>query len=128
MAERADVVVVGGGPGGYAAALRVRQRGDRRVVLVERGGLGGTCLNVGCIPSKVLIHAANVASQGPSAAAMGIDLTTSVDMARLASHMANVVSGLTEGVAGLLVGAGVEVVVGTARFTRPDSLAVDDGR
>ena len=96
VSTSADVLVIGGGPGGYAAALRAAQLG-RNVVLVERDALGGTCLNVGCIPSKVLIHAAELAHLPASAAASGVELTATVDLPRLQAHMAEVVDGLTSG-------------------------------
>ncbi len=126
VSTSADVLVIGGGPGGYAAALRAAQLG-RNVVLVERDALGGTCLNVGCIPSKVLIHAAELAHLPASAAATGVELTATVDLPRLQAHMAEVVDGLTSGVAGLLDAAGVTVMAGTARFVRPNRAVVTDG-
>ena len=72
--QEADLVVIGGGPGGYAAALRAAALG-RRVTLVERQWIGGTCLNVGCIPSKVLIHVADLAAEAKSAGDMGLDMS-----------------------------------------------------
>lgn len=132
VAGRADVVVIGAGPGGYTAALRcadlldVRASG-KRVVLIEREAIGGVCLNVGCIPSKVLIHSAGVADLARSSSAWGVDLTASVDLDRLHAHRRRVVTDLTDGVATLLDAAGVERWTGSARFSKPDRLAVDDG-
>jgi dihydrolipoamide dehydrogenase len=71
ISEEADVLVVGAGPGGYAAALHAARRG-RRVTLVERGDIGGTCLNVGCIPSKALIEFADLAARGGVVAGWGV--------------------------------------------------------
>ncbi|MEL7155395.1 MAG: dihydrolipoyl dehydrogenase [Actinomycetota bacterium] len=118
-----DVLVIGAGPGGYAAALRCAALG-RHVVLVERAAVGGTCLNVGCIPSKVLIHAAELAHLPVTAAATGIGIETTVDLARVQHHMAEVVEGLTSGVTGLLERAGVTVITGTARFARANRVVV----
>lgn len=123
VAERADVVVVGGGPGGYAAALRCADLG-KRVILVEKDAIGGTCLNVGCIPSKVLIHAADLAHSPVGARASGVSLTATVDAAKMLQHRHDVVRQLTSGVRTLLGAAGVEVWSGTASFSRPDRLAV----
>jgi len=125
VSTAADVLVIGGGPGGYAAALRAAQLG-RAVTLVERAAVGGTCLNVGCIPSKVLIHAAELAHLPTSAAGTGVHLTARVDLAEVKEHMAAVVGGLTSGVGQLLTAAGVNVVNGTARFSRPNRVAIMD--
>src|SRR5205809_5600609 len=81
VAVGADLLVIGGGPGGYAAALRGAAAG-RSVTLVERDRIGGVCLNVGCIPSKALIHVADTAALPAGAAAIGVDLAASVDLDR----------------------------------------------
>ncbi|MEM7273097.1 MAG: dihydrolipoyl dehydrogenase [Actinomycetota bacterium] len=122
----ADVLVIGGGPGGYAAALRAAGLG-RSVILAERDAVGGTCLNVGCIPSKVLIHAAELANLPAESSGTGVTLTAEVDVAALQAHMADVVAGLTGGVRHLLDAAGVTVVPGTARFARPNRAVISDG-
>ncbi len=127
VAERAHVVVVGAGPGGYAAALRCADLlPGKRVVLVERDTVGGVCLNVGCIPSKVLIHAAERAHSATTDDT-GVALRATVDARRMRDHRADVVAGLTGGVRTLLDAAGVEVWTGEARFSRPDRLAVVHG-
>lgn len=118
-----EVLVVGGGPGGYVAALRAAAAG-RKVTLVERDRIGGVCLNVGCIPSKALIHAADVAALPAEAAQWGIDMSVSVDMLRLQKWIGEVVGRLTGGVSGLLEAAGVVVETGSARFTSPHRVAV----
>jgi dihydrolipoamide dehydrogenase len=119
----ADVLVIGGGPGGYAAALRASSLG-KSVTLVERGRLGGVCLNVGCIPSKALIHAADLADAAATAAEVGVKMTSSVDMHAVQSWIGDVVSQLTGGVEHLLRRSGVSVVEGTARLTTPRRAAV----
>lgn len=127
IAEQADLVVVGGGPGGYIAALRAAQLG-RKVTLVERegeDGVGGVCLNVGCIPSKAIIEAADQAHRIGEAATLGIKASCQgVDMVALQRWKRDVVKGLTNGVRGLLKQAGVRVMKGEFRFTRPDEGAV----
>ncbi|MCP3936008.1 MAG: dihydrolipoyl dehydrogenase [Actinomycetia bacterium] len=124
VSERTDVAIVGAGPGGYTAAIRCAQAG-KSVVLVERTRVGGTCLNVGCIPSKVLIHAADLASLPDRTANTGIDVSTSVDAAAMKMHRREVVGGLTSGVSHLLRTAGVEVWKGTARFARRNRLVIE---
>ncbi len=123
VATGTDVLVLGGGPGGYAAALRAAALG-KSVTLVERDRLGGVCLNTGCIPSKALIHAANLAAAGDEAADMGIDLRATADMARVQQWIGGVVARLTGGVGQLLRAAQVTVVTGTARFATPKRVAV----
>ncbi len=123
VATRCDVLVIGGGPGGYAAALRAAHYGAE-VVLVERDRVGGTCLNVGCIPSKVLIHAADLAHQAMASTGTGVRLSATIDVPELKTHLGSVVEGLTSGVSGLLASAGVTVLQGTARFSKPNRVAV----
>lgn len=126
VATSAEVLVVGGGPGGYVAAIRAAQLG-RQVTLVERDQIGGTCLNVGCIPSKVFIHAAELAHLPETTAGTGVSVKTTVALGEVQDHMRSVVGDLTGGVAQLLDNAGVTRVTGTARFSRPNRVAVDDG-
>ena len=123
VASRTDVVVVGGGPGGYVAALRCAEMG-REVVLVERDRLGGVCLNVGCIPSKALLHAAALAGSEDAGRAWGVHLTAKVDMPALQEAVGAAVDRLSGGVAQLLRLAGVKVVTGTARFSNARRVAI----
>jgi dihydrolipoamide dehydrogenase len=123
VATGTDVLVIGGGPGGYAAALRAAALG-RSVTLVERDRLGGTCLNVGCIPSKALIEAAHLADAPRTAAGRGVTLTATVDMPGVQRWIDEVVRHLTDGVDGVLRAAGVTVVHGTARFGAARRVAV----
>jgi len=124
MARRADVVVIGGGPGGYPAAIRAAQLG-RQVLLVERHKLGGECLNYGCIPSKALIHAGNVVHTIRRASEWGVDVSgVKVDMGRLQAWKSSVVDRLVGGVAQLCKGNKVEVLSGEASFIGPRSLSI----
>jgi len=122
VATSTDTLIIGGGPGGYVAALAAAQRGGS-VTLVEKSEIGGVCLNVGCIPSKALIHAAELAALGGSSHA-GVSVQTEVDHASLQAHISELVKGLTSGVAGLLSQAGVDVQTGLARFSGPTRVAV----
>ncbi|HYM38745.1 MAG TPA: dihydrolipoyl dehydrogenase [Thermoplasmata archaeon] len=116
MARHVDVLVIGGGPGGYPAAIRAAQLG-KKVLLVERHKLGGECLNYGCIPSKALIHASNVVKAIERAKEWGIDAgPAKVDMARLQAWKQSVVDKLVSGVATLEKGNGVEVAFAEASF------------
>jgi len=119
-----NTVVIGAGPGGYVAAIRLGQLGVP-CILVEKGELGGTCLNVGCIPSKALISASKLVQSIRHAGAMGIDVQgVSVDLGRMMSWKDTVVGKLTGGVGGLVKGNGSKIVSGVARFTGPKSLEV----
>ena len=122
-----QVVVLGSGPGGYTAAFRAADLG-LRVALVERyDTLGGVCLNVGCIPSKALLHAARVIAETEEMAAHGISFgKPQVKLEKLLEWKQAVVDRLTGGLSGLAKQRKVEVVQGVGRFTGPSSLTVGD--
>lgn len=124
VAEGVDLLVVGGGPGGYTAALRAAQLG-RSVMLVDRqgdAGVGGVCLQVGCIPSKAMIEVAEAAHRTSSLREAGLQVDRArVDLAQFQSWKGAKVAGLTGAVVALLRRAGVEIVAGDFRFTRPGS-------
>lgn len=125
--ERADVAVLGGGPGGYVAALCAAQRGAR-VVLVEKDRVGGTCLNVGCIPAKVLTTAAELLLHCRRAGEFGISLSElSVNLSALMAYKRSTVDQLVAGVEQLLRARRVTVVRGEARLVRPDTFSVSRG-
>lgn len=121
----ADVLVIGGGPGGYTAAFRAADLG-RSVVLVDsRSTLGGVCLNVGCIPSKTLLHAAKVITDAQSMNGHGIRFgAPEIDIAGLRSHKDKIVGKLTRGLSGLARQRKVTVLQGTASFSSPRSVTV----
>ncbi|MFO1409602.1 MAG: FAD-dependent oxidoreductase, partial [Steroidobacteraceae bacterium] len=126
-AERsAQLLVLGAGPGGYTAAFRAADLG-LRVTLVERWPtLGGVCLNVGCIPSKALLHAARVLDDAQQMAAHGISFgKPEIDVTRLRAWKASVVKKLTGGLAMLAKQRQVEIVRGTGRFIEPRLLEVE---
>ena len=122
-----QVVVLGSGPGGYTAAFRAADLG-LRVALVERyERLGGVCLNVGCIPSKALLHAARVVAETEEMASKGIAFgPPSVDLGKLLAWKESVVDRLTDGLRGLAKQRKVEVLHGVGRLTGATSLAVGD--
>ncbi|KQO55862.1 dihydrolipoamide dehydrogenase [Methylobacterium sp. Leaf87] len=127
---RAQVLVIGAGPGGYTAAFRAADLGQS-VVLVERWpSLGGVCLNVGCIPSKALLHAAKVIDESHAMAAHGISFTApQIDIDKLREWKDGVVKRLTGGLSGLAKQRKVTVVTGEARFVSPNQVAVEhEGR
>lgn len=126
FSRSAEVAVVGGGPGGYLAAIRLAQL-KKDVLLIEEGpSLGGICLNEGCIPSKALIHAADFLAESREAEKMGIALEIrGVDMARLVAWKDGIVKRLTQGVRFLAEKNGAEILRGHARFTSPRSLSVE---
>lgn len=110
-----DLLIIGGGPGGYTAAIRAAQLGQR-VTLVEREHIGGVCLNHGCIPSKALIHAANLYHEAQHSENLGITATLDLDLQRLQEWKKGVVKKLTEGITYLLKKHKVEMIVGEAYF------------
>ncbi len=128
MAElQTEVVVIGSGPGGYTAAFRAADLG-KKVILVEREeSLGGVCLNVGCIPSKALLHAVKVLDEAHDMAAFGIEFATpKIDTKKLRDWKNKVVTRLTGGLKTLAKQRKVEVVRGVAQFTSDKTLSVGD--
>ena len=127
----AEVLVLGAGPGGYTAAFRAADLG-KKVVLVERyPNLGGVCLNVGCIPSKALLHAARVIAEAGEMGELGVSFgKPKVDLAKLRAWKDGVVAKLTKGLAQLAKARKVTVLEGTGTFASPHSLEVQgkDGR
>ena len=117
--------MLGAGPGGYSAAFRAADLG-KKVVLVERWAtLGGVCLNVGCIPSKALLHAAKVMDEADGFASHGISFgKPQVDLDKLRGWKDGVVSKLTGGLVALAKARKVTVVTGEGRFTSPKSVEV----
>ena len=125
--DRIDLVVIGAGPGGYAAAFRAADLG-LEVVLVERHErLGGVCLNVGCIPSKALLHVAKVITDTEDAAAAGLGFgAPEIDLDGVRAFKDAAVEKLTGGLVGLAKARKVRVVCGEARFTGPNAVSVGD--
>jgi dihydrolipoamide dehydrogenase len=121
-----DVLVLGAGSGGYACALRAAQLG-LRVGLVEKGKLGGTCLHVGCIPTKALLHAAEVADSAREAGQFGVRATfDGIDMPGVLTYQDAVVGRLFKGLAGLIRSRGITVIEGEGRMTGPREVTVGD--
>ena len=111
-----DLVVLGGGSGGYAAALRAAELG-LSVALVEQDKVGGTCLHRGCIPTKALLHAAEVADAARDAGRFGVRATfEGVDLPAVNSYAEQVVGRLYKGLSGLIAGRGITVLEGEGRL------------
>ena len=123
----AQVLVLGAGPGGYTAAFRAADLGLKTVLVERHDRLGGVCLNVGCIPSKALLHAARVVAEAEEMARRGISFgKPRIDLEALLAWKDSVVGKLTGGLDGLARRRKVEVIHGEARFTGPSTVAVGD--
>ena len=125
-AENFDVCVIGSGPGGYVAAIRAAQLG-LKTAIIEREFLGGVCLNVGCIPSKAMITAANFMHRMQhDAPEMGLQISGSLklDMQKLVAWKQSVSDRMSAGVAQLLKGNAVSTIMGEASFTSAQELTV----
>ncbi|HEU5159917.1 MAG TPA: dihydrolipoyl dehydrogenase [Streptosporangiaceae bacterium] len=121
-----DIVVLGGGSGGYACALRAAELG-KRVALIERDKIGGTCLNRGCIPTKALLHAAEVADQTREAAGFGVKATfEGVDVAGVNAYKDKVVTTTVKGLTGLIQGRGIVIIEGEGQLAGPTQVQVTD--
>ncbi len=121
-----DVVILGGGSGGYAAALRSAQLG-KRVALIEKDKLGGTCLHRGCIPTKALLHSAEVVDVIKDAAHYGIQAQFgSIDMNAVNAYRDGIVERLFKGLTGLVNSKNVTVIAGEGRMVGPKTIAVGD--
>ena len=124
---KTQVVVIGSGPGGYTAAFRAADLG-KEVVLIERyENLGGVCLNVGCIPSKALLHTAQVINEAAEASHLGITFgETKIDLDGVRTNKENIVSKLTGGIQALAKARKVQVVTGYGKFISANQIAIDD--
>ncbi|HEY2166353.1 MAG TPA: dihydrolipoyl dehydrogenase [Jatrophihabitantaceae bacterium] len=123
--NQSDVVILGGGSGGYAAALRAAELG-RSVVLIERDKVGGTCLHRGCIPTKALLHAGEIADQARESAHFGVNATfEGIDMAGVHKYKDGVVGKNHKGLVGLIKSRGIQIVEGEGRLVGPRTVAVD---
>ena len=122
---QAQVVVIGAGPGGYTAAFRAADLGNKTVLIERYPALGGVCLNVGCIPSKALLHTAGIINAAAAMAEHGVDFgKPKIALAKLAGWKDTVVTQLTKGLAGLAKQRKVNVLQGVAKFVSPNMLEV----
>ncbi len=125
MADQFDVVVIGGGPGGYNAAIRAGQLGLKSACIDKRGQFGGTCLNVGCIPSKALLYTSELYEEArEKLPKLGIKTSAELDLAGMMAHKTKVVGELTKGVEFLLKKNRSEAIVGEARIASPGKVEV----
>jgi dihydrolipoamide dehydrogenase len=121
-----DIVVFGGGSGGYACALRAAEFG-KRVALIERDKVGGTCLHRGCIPTKALLHAAEVADSARESEKFGIKTSfEGVDMPAVLSYQQSVVDRLWKGLQGTIANRKIDTIIGDGRLVSPTSVAVGE--
>jgi dihydrolipoamide dehydrogenase len=121
-----ETLVVGSGPGGYVAAIRASQLGQK-VTIVERDNLGGVCLNVGCIPSKALISVGHRYAQAKNSEQMGISAEVNLDFSKAQEFKDGVVTRLTGGVSGLMKGNKIDVVQGEAYFVDENTVRIISG-
>ena len=123
-----DLLVLGAGPGGYSAAFRAADLGLKTVLVERYATLGGVCLNVGCIPSKALLHVASVMEEAAHFSELGVTFAApKIDLDKLRAHKSAVVARLTGGLAGMARARKVEVLRGQGRFIDAHHLAVDTG-
>jgi len=120
-----DLVILGGGSGGYATALRAAELG-KSVVLIEKDKVGGTCLHRGCIPTKALLHAGEIADQAREAANFGVNATfEGIDIAGVHKYKDGVVSKNWKGLTGLIKSRGIQIIEGEGRLSGPKTVTVN---
>jgi dihydrolipoamide dehydrogenase len=124
-----DLVVLGSGPGGYPAAIRAAQLGASVIIVEQAETVGGTCLNVGCIPTKAMVQSAHAYNDAQGHfAQLGVRLgSIDLDFEQVQSNRRGIVDGVVKGLGGLLKANGIQVVKGRGRFTGPNALAVEGG-
>ena len=121
-----DIVILGGGSGGYACALRAAELG-KRVALIEKDKVGGTCLHKGCVPTKALLHAGEIADQARDGAAFGVKTTfEGIDMAGVNAYKDKVVTRLWKGLTGLVASRHIDVIEGEGQLVSPTQVRVGD--
>jgi dihydrolipoamide dehydrogenase len=121
----AEVVVLGSGPGGYTAAFRAADLGKQVILIEKYDSIGGVCLNVGCIPSKALLHTAQIINETEEMSAHGVTFgKPKIDINKLAAFKNKVIGQLTGGLAGLAKQRNVQIVTGTGKFTSPKTIEV----
>ncbi|MDO5644934.1 MAG: dihydrolipoyl dehydrogenase [Dermabacter sp.] len=128
--QKFDIVILGGGSGGYAAALRATQLG-KRVALVEKDKVGGTCLHRGCVPTKALLHVGEIADTPAEAKAVGLEMSVSaIDAAKMLDFKDKIIGRLYKGLQGLVGASGATLVNGFGRLTSPTTVEVtgEDGQ
>jgi dihydrolipoyl dehydrogenase len=122
--NESDVVILGGGSGGYAAALRSAELG-KSVVLIEKDKVGGTCLHRGCIPTKALLHAGEIADQARESATFGVNATfEGIDMGGVHKYKDGVISKNHKGLTGLIKSRGIKIVEGEGKLVGPKTVQV----
>ena len=120
-----EVVVLGSGPGGYTAAFRAADLGKKVILIEKYDNIGGVCLNVGCIPSKALLHTAEIINEAAEMSDHGIDFgKPKIDIKKLAGFKNKVIKQLTGGLAGLAKQRKVQIVTGYGKFTSPNTIEV----
>ncbi|MEI7670085.1 MAG: dihydrolipoyl dehydrogenase, partial [Pseudomonadota bacterium] len=123
-----DLVIIGGGPGGYVAAIRAAQLGMKVACVEKRGKLGGTCLNVGCIPSKALLHSSEIFEEAKHGEKHGIIGNIKLDLAKMLARKDDVVENLTKGIEGLFKKNKVDYIIGTATIPAVGKVGVTDSQ
>ncbi|HMC68211.1 MAG TPA: FAD-dependent oxidoreductase, partial [Mycobacteriales bacterium] len=126
--QTADLVILGAGSGGYACALRAAELG-LSVLMVEKDKVGGTCLHRGCIPTKALLHAAEVADAAREGEKVGVRSSVDgIDVEKVNAYKDGVVSRLHKGLTGLVKQRGITVVEGSGKLVAPNAVEVDGTR
>lgn len=122
--KKVKVIVIGGGPGGYVAAIRAAQLGGE-VTLVEKEYLGGTCLNIGCIPTKSLLHTAKIYDEAKNGAICGVIASVKLDFTKAQERKEAITERLVRGVKGLLAANKVKVIMGLVSFESKDTIKIE---